>query len=111
MERDDSAKGYLFQFQQFSDTGTIIHHFGDGCEIQVGVEDSGDYTRGADIRVIIKDSDGTSICNVAIDKFGALCLAQSIMTSLMKQEELVYEAIRDNNRRFNQSGSELGQGA
>ena len=104
----DEDEGKIYHFpaiRGFDDTGFVEHRFQSGSSIKVKVVPAQDYSEGADIEVIITDGDGKKVCDVIMEKFSALCLANAIIKNLVNQEELVYDATRRQIRQRN-SGCE-----
>lgn len=113
MESDSGTRGdtlYLPLIQGFTDTGFVQHKFNSGSEVTVGVVPALDYSDPASLAVVVKDSEGNTCCDIIMDKFSALCLAEAIIKNLMNQEELVYNARKFNIARAN-SGASKGLGS
>lgn len=83
---------YIPAIKPFEDTGPVQHKFASGSCVQAKVVPSQDYSEGADIELYIKGSEGSVVCRAILDKFAALCLADSIIRTLTNQEELVHDA-------------------
>lgn len=102
-DSEDEGRVYYFPPPRgFEDTGFVESRFTSGSSIKVRVVPSQDYSEGADIEIIIKDGNGKTCCDVIMEKFSALCLANAIIKNLVNQEELVYDATREQIRRANE---------
>lgn len=104
MEKSDSGEEKVFRIPRiktFENTGFVEHKFADDTMIHVSVVPSEEYDTGADIRLVMDDSDGSTICDMTMTKFAALCLANAIIKNLVNQEEIEYDiqqrVIKSNN--------------
>lgn len=65
--------------------------FGDNSKIRACVVPASEYDEGADIELIMEDCDGSTIADLTLTKFAALCLANAIIKNLVNQEEIEYD--------------------
>ena len=83
----------------FKDTGFVRHQFNDGAYIESKVHESGD-SGGFCIQLIMTDGDGNTVCDVTLDRFAGLCVADVITKALLNQEEIVNERNYEFERAF-----------
>ena len=106
--KNSETKGvvYVPAIRTFEDTGSICHGFDDGTTITGKVVRSGD-SDGFAINLRIKKDDRT-IADFTMDRFGAICMVDTLVKNLMNQEELVdatlhelykFNNLEDNNGR------------
>lgn len=87
-DNKEGAVYYMPPVRSFKDTGFVTHAFHNGSIITTRVVPSGDFG-GFAIELVVKDDSGKEVCNFTMDRFAALCMAESIVKNLMNQEELI----------------------
>ena len=88
---------YTPAIRNFQDTGYVKHCFQNGSEIMARVVPSKNDSAGFEIELIIT-ADGSTVANVQLGRFEALCLVDVLTKNLLNQEELVDLQIQELNR-------------
>ena len=94
---NENAVYYFPPIRDFRDTGFVTHAFPNGSSVTVRVIPGKDAC-GFLVELVVKDDSGKEVCNFAMNRFSALCMAEGLIKTLMNQEELVENEYYNKNK-------------